>query len=685
MSGPNKLKKYTSLALILFLSLTINLKHTSAIAPPTLLTANISNTTLTLDYDEALDSASIPSASNFVLHINGTIGVISSVNITGTSVILNISTNIFYGDTVTIDYMIPELNPIQDMSGNDSFALSAQVVTISNNCGTIAAQGSAYSSTLVGTKLYVNNYSTDYLTVIDTITDSTSSILVGTSPAYSTLVGTKLYISLAGGDAVAVVDTSTDTLLATIPVGTNPTFSALVGTKLYVSNFYSNNVSVIDTSTNTVVATILVGNNPFSFTLVGTNLYLNNYSTNNISVIDTSTDTVATTISVTSLPQFSTLAGTKLYVGNYGTNTVSVINTATNTIINTITVETQPIFSTLVGTKLYLSIAFTGRVKVIDTTNDTVITTIDVGSTPLFSTLVGTKLYVANSNSSNVSVIDTTTDTVTNTITVGSNPQFSTLVGTKLYVNNFNTNNISIIDTSTDALFFCAPILLNYVPSPHGYISGDSSQRIHIMTNGTAVSAVPDSGYSFTSWSDGSTVNPRTDVSVASNISIVANFSLIPRGGSGHIIYGCTDTTAINYQQFVANDPNLCKYPENKVENSNNIPTNKILGSGSCPTKLIITDNMKQGDHDGKTTKYNNNVEISQVRILQSHINRILATDYEMAAGPRDGSFGPLTRTGVERLQTSLNTTLKPNPILKIDGIVGPFTKASINNSCGGM
>lgn len=72
-----------------------------------------------------------------------------------------------------------------------------------------------------------------------------------------------------------------------------------------------------------------------------------------------------------------------------------------------------------------------------------------------------------------------------------------------------------------------------------------------------------------------------------------------------------------------------------------------------------------------------------QVELLQRHINHILAAVYDRAAGPVDGIFGPLTKLGVQRLQTvlrdSLNMDLGP---AGVDGIVGSFTQAAINNSC---
>ncbi len=44
--------------------------------------------------------------------------------------------------------------------------------------------------------------------------------------------------------------------------------------------------------------------------------------------------------------------------------------------------------------------------------------------------------------------------------------------------------------------------------------------------DGTAVRAVPDTGYHFVNWSDGSTANPRTDTNVTANVDVTANFAI---------------------------------------------------------------------------------------------------------------------------------------------------------------
>lgn len=108
------------------------------------------------------------------------------------------------------------------------------------------------------------------------------------------------------------------------------------------------------------------------------------------------------------------------------------------------------------------------------------------------------------------------------------------------------------------------------------------------------------------------------------------------------------------------------------------------LGSGLCSEELRLTAPMRVGDRDGRYSAYQKR-ESKEVALLQKHINRILGSVYQDAAGPVDGIFGPLTKRGVERLQTALNQVLIPQPLLVIDGIVGPFTRSAVNNSCGGI
>ena len=107
-----------------------------------------------------------------------------------------------------------------------------------------------------------------------------------------------------------------------------------------------------------------------------------------------------------------------------------------------------------------------------------------------------------------------------------------------------------------------------------------------------------------------------------------------------------------------------------------------ILGSGLCPEELRLIQNLRVSDRDGRFSTYQKG-EVTEVALLQSHINRILKSHYNEASGPVDGIFGKLTKRGVERLQIALNEVLNPAKPLVIDGVVGPYTRSAINNSCG--
>jgi hypothetical protein len=69
---------------------------------------------------------------------------------------------------------------------------------------------------------------------------------------------------------------------------------------------------------------------------------------------------------------------------------------------------------------------------------------------------------------------------------------------------------------------------LTYSAETGGTISGATPQTVNDGGDGTTVTAVPNTGYHFVKWSDGSTDNPRTDYEVTDNIIVMANFAIDP-------------------------------------------------------------------------------------------------------------------------------------------------------------
>jgi uncharacterized repeat protein (TIGR02543 family) len=67
--------------------------------------------------------------------------------------------------------------------------------------------------------------------------------------------------------------------------------------------------------------------------------------------------------------------------------------------------------------------------------------------------------------------------------------------------------------------------ILTYSAGENGSIEGDVEQIVEYGKSGTEVKAIPNTGYRFVQWSDGSTENPRTDTNVTEYISVTAEFA----------------------------------------------------------------------------------------------------------------------------------------------------------------
>ncbi len=83
------------------------------------------------------------------------------------------------------------------------------------------------------------------------------------------------------------------------------------------------------------------------------------------------------------------------------------------------------------------------------------------------------------------------------------------------------TGNINVT-----ANFAINEYTLSYIAGANGSVTGTTSQTVSYGSNGTEVTAVPDKGYHFVSWSDGVTTPARTDANITGNISVTANFAI---------------------------------------------------------------------------------------------------------------------------------------------------------------
>jgi hypothetical protein len=80
-------------------------------------------------------------------------------------------------------------------------------------------------------------------------------------------------------------------------------------------------------------------------------------------------------------------------------------------------------------------------------------------------------------------------------------------------------------NVSVTANFAINSYTLSYAASANGTVSGAASQTVNYNGSGTTVTAVPNAGYHFVSWSDGVLTAARQDTAVASNVNVSASFA----------------------------------------------------------------------------------------------------------------------------------------------------------------
>ena len=71
----------------------------------------------------------VPGASAFAVMVNTMARSVNSVSISGTKVLLTLSSPVSYGDAVTVSYTKPTTNPLQTATGGQAVSISAQTVT----------------------------------------------------------------------------------------------------------------------------------------------------------------------------------------------------------------------------------------------------------------------------------------------------------------------------------------------------------------------------------------------------------------------------------------------------------------------------------------------------------------------------------------------------------------------------
>ena len=108
----------------------------SANLAPGVTSATVAADKLVLTFTENLDTASEPDPSAFTVTVAGTAVTVNDVDMSGKTVTLTLASAVTSVQIVTVAYAPPSMNPLQDTSGSDAPAFTAQAEqTLVSNTG----------------------------------------------------------------------------------------------------------------------------------------------------------------------------------------------------------------------------------------------------------------------------------------------------------------------------------------------------------------------------------------------------------------------------------------------------------------------------------------------------------------------------------------------------------------------
>jgi uncharacterized repeat protein (TIGR02059 family) len=251
---------------------------------------NATPNTLVITYSLSL-AILVPSSSAFGIKVNSLARTVNTVSISGTKVILTLSSPVVYGDVITVSYTKPATNPIQTSSGGLAATLSAQTVLNNVNPGTSPIYVSSSIENNSPTILEIN-YNLSLANIVPAVSSFTV-IVNSLSRSVNTvsISGTKVLLTLSSQVVYGDVLTISYTKPATNPIQTSSggqatTLSAQTvanninpgSTPVYVSSGIENttptilemtyNLSLVNIVPNPSAFTITVNSLPKSINMV---------------------------------------------------------------------------------------------------------------------------------------------------------------------------------------------------------------------------------------------------------------------------------------------------------------------------------------------------------------------------------------------------------------------------------
>nr|WP_315484493.1 SwmB domain-containing protein [uncultured Undibacterium sp.] len=337
------------------------------VTAPTLNTATVNASTITLTYNEQLLGSSDPAGAAYTVNVttNGvtTARTVTAADANGTTVTLTLATPVTANDTVAVTYVVPGTNAVKDVAGNSAAAIAVSPTVTNQTTGntvTLTGPNAVVNGTTNTNASAVSTASTDTITTTyANIVGSTVDALAGTDTLTITdAVGAALSlagitnvetINLAGGSttfAVTGLTGATTTLSNTSATAGSTVTIPLVGQSFTSTGTGIDNVTLVTGAytgtlsggTGSDVLNIVTGTNLAGATVSGFETLVTAGSVSmtaaQYAAFTTVTDaaaagqvtlTTAGTITTTAL---AANAGIETYVLNTGTNVVTLGGTA---------------------------------------------------------------------------------------------------------------------------------------------------------------------------------------------------------------------------------------------------------------------------------------------------------------------------------------------------------------------
>lgn len=411
-------------------------------------------------------------------------------------------------------------NPITNRvytSGQQS--VSIMDGTTNGTVGFISAVGKTLTSLLTSTsnKIYAINTVDGSVVVYDGATDElikSIAVAEGAQKLVYNATAEKIYVTHSTSNTVSVIDGNTDEVTNNFPVGTSPSGGVYnpANNRLYVMNKLD--ISVVDCSSEQVEATIPVLPSSSYFRMAqgavnssGSKVYASDLSS--VVVIDTATNQITKTLvlagwgSSTSNMVYDD-SHDKLYLTISGSSAITVIDGVTDTVLRSVNLGAQyygiPIAYSQSNNKV-----FAGD-SIIDTVTDTVVAKQrDLAAVDTLHDPVNNRLYVL---SDNVTAIDALTGKIlshidtgvicyngacTTTKTGALNTQGTRLYVIKKAISLYGTphvpSSLAVVDTTTNQVLNSVPLTSDY---PLETVYNSSNNQVYIFYPATNTATVHD-------------------------------------------------------------------------------------------------------------------------------------------------------------------------------------------------